>query len=134
MASRVQRDLYEQLLMDAVILGQAKNKRRGLYMGYIDYCEAFDSVPHAWLLHVLEIYKVEPKLIILMKHHMTMWKTTISVSCGGETVSSAQISINRGTFQGDSLSPLVFCFALNPLSHMLNNGGYGFEIEAGENY
>ena len=58
LASRVQRDLYEQLLMDAVILGQAKNKRRGLYMGYIDYCEAFDSVPHAWLLHVLEIYKV----------------------------------------------------------------------------
>ena len=126
------RGCKEQLLIDAVILGQAKSKRRGLYMSYIDYRKAFDSVPHAWLLHVLEIYKVEPKLISLMKHLMTMWKTTISLSCSGDTVSSAQISIKRGIFQGDSLSPLIFCLALNPLSHMLNNGGYGFKIESGE--
>ena len=38
------------------------------------------------------------------------------------------ININSGIFQGDSLSPILFCVTLIPLSKLLNNTGYGYKI------
>lgn len=43
--------------------------------------------------------------------------------------STNEIAIKRGIFQGDSLSPLWFCLALNPLSGMLNRSGYGYPLD-----
>ena len=37
----------------------------------------------------------------------------------------------RGIFQGDSLSPLLFCMALNSLSTELNRTGYGYRMSTG---
>ena len=37
----------------------------------------------------------------------------------------------EGYFQGDSLSPLLFCMALNPQSKKLNRTGYGYRISTG---
>lgn len=36
------------------------------------------------------------------------------------------IRIQRGIFHGDSLNPLWFCLALNPLSKLLKDSGLGF--------
>jgi hypothetical protein len=41
---------------------------------------------------------------------------------------SEPIQIKRGIYQGDSLSPLWFCLAINPLTNLLNSTGYGFNI------
>ena len=41
------------------------------------------------------------------------------------------ICIQRGIYQWDSLSPLWFCLALNPLSYLLNRTNYGFGIHSG---
>ena len=38
------------------------------------------------------------------------------------------LDINSGIFQGDSLSPLLFCLALTPLSYELNNTEHGYKI------
>ena len=43
---------------------------------------------------------------------------------------SRQIYTNWGIFQGDSLSPLLFCIALTLLRQLLKkNTGYGYKIE-----
>ena len=42
------------------------------------------------------------------------------LSCGNSTIKTRLMQIRRGIFQGDSLSPLLFCMALNPLSKELN--------------
>ena len=39
------------------------------------------------------------------------------------------ISIKRGIFQGDSLSPLLFTMSLNPLSKELQKTGYGYQVD-----
>ena len=39
------------------------------------------------------------------------------------------ININSGVFQRDSLSPILFCVTLIPLSKLLNNTGYGYKID-----
>ena len=41
------------------------------------------------------------------------------------------MQIRRAIFQGDSLSPLLFCWALNPLSKELNRTGYGYRMTTG---
>jgi hypothetical protein len=62
----------EQVIIDTVITTHAKTKKRNLYNAYTDYQKAFDSVPHSWLIHILQIYKVEPVIVnflqVIMKN------------------------------------------------------------------
>lgn len=60
----------EQLIIDSVIHQQALQNNRNLFITYIDYKKAFDKVPHSWLLHVLEIYKIGPTIIHFLKNAM----------------------------------------------------------------
>lgn len=101
-------------------------RKRNLHICYIDYSKAFDSVPYNWLIKILEIYKISPSIRGLLAHMMTSWKTTINLN----TKAIGTVDIKRGIYQGDSLSPMWFCLALNPLSRMLNNSNAGFRLQA----
>lgn len=63
-----------QLTIDAVVLKQSQIKHRSLSIVYIDYIKAFDSVPHDWLLKVLDIYKIAPKVKHLLSGIMKSYK------------------------------------------------------------
>ena len=63
-----------------------------------------------------------------MTESMSNWKTTLSLSHSQGTIKTRAISIKSGIFQGDSLSPLLFCLSLAPLSTLLNNTGYWYEV------
>lgn len=39
------------------------------------------------------------------------------------------MNINRGIFQGDSFSPLLFVIALIPVTHVLRETGMGYKLE-----
>lgn len=113
-----------QLTIDAVVLKQVQTKQRNLSMAYIDYTKAFDSVPHDWLLKVLDIYKIDLKVKHLLSSMMNLWKTRLMVN--GQQ--AGMVNIKSGIFQGDTLSPLWFCLALNPLSKLLNNTKVGYKL------
>ena len=66
-------------------------------MAWIDYQKAFDRVPHSWIIKSLELIGIN------------------------------NIKIQCGIFQGDSLSPLLFCICLIPLTEQLNRLNTGFE-------
>ena len=63
-----------------------------------------------------------------MKH----WKTTLNLNHENGTLTSRPIEIKSGIFQGDSLSPLIFCLALAPLSNVLNESPYGYNTKNGK--
>lgn len=121
----------EQITIDAVILEQARQKQRNVCMAYIDYQKAFDSIPHSWLLKALEIYNVDPTIINFLRHTMTKWNTSLRIRTQETNIETESINIERGIFQGDSLSALWFCLALNPISETLNQTGYGFALKQG---
>lgn len=59
---------------------------------------------------------------------MKTWRTLLLMRSDSTTIKSKQIKINRGIFQGDTLSPIWFCMALHPLSIILKNIRYGLVI------
>ena len=61
---------------------------------------------------------------------MKTWKSTMVLNQSGGSLASRPINIKSGVFQADSLSPLLFCMALAPLSPLLKESGCGYEIQS----
>lgn len=122
------RGTKDQLAIDRTITHDNKRRHTNLAMAWIDYRKAYDSVPHAWILKCMDIYKVNRKVCELITQSMKQWKTTIRF--GRETFGDLQI--RRGIFQGDSLSPILFCMALNPLSEVLHKTGKEYQLGSGK--
>ena len=118
----------EQLLIDSTVLKHAHKHNRNIHLTYIDYKKAFDSVPHSWLIRVLQIYKINPTIVTFLENAMDNWNTVLSLTTKTTKVSTDEIRIRNGIFQGDSLSPLWFCLALNPLSTMLARTSSGYKL------
>lgn len=119
----------EQLIIDSVIHKHASTKNRNLHCTYIDYQKAFDSIPHSWLIQILEIYKINSKIIDFLHNIMSQWKTTLHLNNSHNTIITREIGIRKGIYQGDSLSPLWFCLALNPLSSLLHRCRVGYNLK-----
>ena len=50
----------------------------------------------------------------------------MTFTCSSGSIVTNPIRIKRGIFQGDSLSPLLFCMSLAPLSNLLNTTEFGY--------
>lgn len=120
----------EQLTIDAVCTQDARLRMRNIAVAWIDYQKAFDSVPHSWLIECLKLYKIDPKIINILSTCMKNWRTQLRVTLGGETITTEEIPIRSGIFQGDALSPIWFILSLNPLSWALKSTGIGYELKS----
>lgn len=123
----------ELLVVDYILTKQARKKLRNISIAWIDYRKAFDSVPHTWLVKVLELHGISGPVVNLLKYLMTTWRTSLLLWSESGAVESEEIWIRRGIFQGDTLSPIWFCMALNLLSRLLNNTKYGYIIDKQRN-
>lgn len=119
---RASRGCKDQLLISKMVIETAKKRKKNLSLAWIDYKKAFDSVPHSWILQVLDIYRVSPVLRQFVAASMKEWRTTMRI----KSITTRELAIKRGIFQGDSLSPLIFCLALTPLTNMLNRREIGY--------
>ena len=103
-------------MFNNAILENCKKRKKNLSTAWIDYKKAFDSVPHYWILKCLQMYKIQPVLIIFIEESMSQWKTNMTLVHKEEVLETGPIRVKREIFQGDSLSPLLFTMSLNPLS------------------
>ena len=118
------RGTKDQLLIDKRILKHCKRNQRNLAMAWIDYRKAYDMVPHSWLLESLKMVGVADNVIQMLENSMQKWKTELT-ACGDKL---GEVKINRGIFQGDSLSPLLFVVTLIPLSLILRDTEMGYDV------
>ena len=59
---------------------------------------------------------------------MTKWKTKLCLKHEKGEIIIRDVHIKRGIFQGDSLSPLLFCLCIDPLSRLLNSKDNGYNM------
>ena len=121
------RGTKDQLLTDKAVVKNCKRRKTNLEMVWIDYKKAYDRVPHSWIIECMDMYKVNGNIKAFIEKEMKHWKTELT-SCGD---SLGQVSIKRGIFQGDALSPLLFVMAMMPISSILNHMKKGYEMEKG---
>ena len=121
---RNSRGTKDQLLIDRTIMRNCKTRQTNMSMCWIDYKKAFDMVPHSWILTCLEKFKIADNIKRLIRSSMTDWRTELTA--GKESL--GQVKIDRGIFQGDSLSPLLFVLALIPMSIVLNKTNLGYKL------
>lgn len=128
---RKERGCLQGHLIDQTLVSYAKQRKKPLSVGWVDFAKAFDSVSHKYLLDLLRTVGVREGLIDIIKRIMNQWRTVIS---GGER--EERVRVRSGVFQGDTLSPLLFCLSVAPISHTLRNSGpdpgFVFEPKMGE--
>jgi hypothetical protein len=118
----------DQLLISNAILEDCKKRRKNLNMPWIDYQKASDSVPHSWIEKSIELIGVNNKIAKFCKLSMEKWGTKLPFKTNQELIQSRLIKKNRGIFQGDSLSPLLCCVPLIPLTDELNRSKCGYQV------
>ena len=126
---RNSRGCKEQLLIDKLVMKHCKRTRKDLYMTFIDYKKAYDSVPHSWLLSSMAMCGISPLIVEFFAASLGQSYVDLFINnnCLGN------IKIRRGIFQGDSVSPLHFVISLLPLSLLLNKQNLGYQIEDASN-
>ena len=122
------RGCKDHLLLDKAIVEDCKRRKKKASYMWIDYKKAYDSVPHSWLVRILQLYKIDDTTCNFITHLMPVWRTKIHLPYDTGCIVTEDITFRRGIFQGDSLSPLLFCLALAPITHMLRRAGVGYRI------
>ena len=74
------------------------------------------------------MYKISPTIINFLTVSMKEWKTNLYLNHAQGSTVCENINIKCGIFQGNSMSPVLFCLALVPRSYELNNTDYGYNI------
>jgi hypothetical protein len=97
-------------------------------MAWIDCKRAFDSLPHTWIVTVMETYQICPTVTIRGGID-ERWKTKMWLYHTERHVKTGKVAAKWGIFQSDSFSPLLFYLALIPLTGMLNIQGAGYEVK-----
>ena len=80
---------------------------------WIDFRKSYDIVPHSWTLKTPELVGTATNIIELLKRSMQSLRT------------------RRGTFQRDSLSPLLLAVALIPVTMILRTLKQGCSFRKG---
>ena len=118
------RGTKDHLLLDKVILKDSKVRKTNLTMAWIDYQKAY--VPHSWIQKTLQMLGIADNTINLLTQTMKTWETVLE----SEGKQLARVSIRRGIFQGDSLSPLLFVMALVPMTLVLRDAAPGYVLKS----
>ena len=117
------RGTKDHLLLDKAIMKDCKGRHTNLSMGWIDYRKAYDMVPHSWVMEVLSVMKVSSDICMFLGESMKGWRTKLE--CEGKDL--CEVNIERGIFQGDSLSPLLFVMSMMPLTDLLRSAKHGYK-------
>ena len=70
------------------------------------------------------MYKISHEVINFIEKNMKNWR--VGLTAGGKSL--AEIKIQKGIFQGDSLSPLLFIIAMMSVNHRLRKYTTGCKL------
>ena len=81
-------------------------------------------LPQSWILHCLKMYKISHEVINFIEQ--TTKTRRVDLTAGGRSI--AETKIQRGIFQGDAQSPLLFIIAMIPPNNILRKYAAGYTL------
>jgi len=76
--------------------------------------------PHRWIIKSFKLIDINNKITPCTKRAVCYWKTRMGIHTEGQIKKRENLEIRFGIFQGDSVSPLIFCISLSPFIEKLN--------------
>lgn len=104
------------------VIRDAKISNRELHSLYIDYSKAFDSVEH-WVFELIFTHLNIGKLGTVIHSLLAPAITKLKIN---DTICPQTIKFERGTKQGDVISPILFLLFMAPLLHTIQNKCKGY--------
>jgi hypothetical protein len=126
---RQERCTSRQLQTLTVALEDSKFTHQDIYLFYIDFKNAFGSIDHARLLAIMADLGYPQDAINLIGNIYSNSSTMFFGSYFGKT---KPVHIQRGTIQGDTLSPYLFIIFLEPLLRWLEGGNLGYKLQTSQ--
>ena len=114
---RCHRNTERQLQLLLALLEDAKIAKKDIYLLYIDFTNAFGSVDHPRLIHILGLLGFPPDCIDIIQDIYADTRTAFITPAG----TTQEIPLRRGNIQGDALSPLIFLCFMEPLLRWLEH-------------
>jgi hypothetical protein len=116
------RSIHDALSSIIMMMEDAKHYNKDIYVMYADFKGAFNAADHRIMLkHMRQLGM--PSTFVDTCEQLYGVSTTDYVTPYGSTPS---IEINRGTLQGDTLSPFLFTFFLEPFLRLFIVGSRGY--------
>ena len=109
----------EALLLDAMIAEEMRMYKRNIFMVWTDVKKAYDSIQQRYIIRVLDLLEVPEWIINFIREAMKSWRTKLQMIVKDGMIVTDVIKILCGIFQGDSLSPILFCVSYLMVSVIL---------------
>ncbi len=108
-------------ILDRSMNAESLSEGRSHNVAWVDYAKAFDSIPHSYIRKLLTVLKLPKEVKNAISNLISKWAVTYEVKASGRLMESKLMRVRSGVLQGDTLSPLLFCLAVAPISLMLNS-------------
>ena len=118
---RRERSTTQQILILRLLAEKASRKNRKIYNCFVDFRKAFDTIIHDLIWATLRSYGVEEGLIDLLKIIYSDAKAAVRI--GGNL--GEWLHQEKGTRQGDPISPIIFTIYLERILEHLSDEDQG---------
>ncbi|VDO07638.1 unnamed protein product [Haemonchus placei] len=103
-------------ILDQTIVKDAERHKNELHMLWVDMTKAYDSLQHGAIKWAVRQWSVPSDVRRLLSTLMSLQTVRYCGYTNGRQVKSRPLQIRNGLMQGDTLSPLLFCLTIAPLS------------------
>jgi hypothetical protein len=126
---RQERCTSRQLQTLIAALEDSKLIQQDIYLLYIDFKNAFGSIDHARLLSIMADLGYPQDAINLIGN---IYSNSSTIFFGPHFGKTKPVHIQRGTIQGDILSPYLFIIFLEPLLRWLERDNLGYKLKTSQ--